>query len=96
MGIQHCEAGEEFCSQCAKERLADDIVHALRGFDSNFMLIGNIKAGELILAIRRLQEEVDRLNSLLIEIGDFAHDKSTGPAVPDALWEIRTMAYQNQ
>jgi hypothetical protein len=34
-----------------------------------------------------------RLNSALEAIGDFAHDKSTGPAVPDALWEIRAMAY---
>lgn len=29
----------------------------------------------------------------LREIGDFAHDRSTGPAVPDALWEVREMAY---
>lgn len=32
--------------------------------------------------------------SLLIEIGDYAHNASTGPAVPDALWKIREMAYQ--
>ena len=31
---------------------------------------------------------------LLIEIGDFAHNESTGPSVPDALWKIREMAYQ--
>lgn len=30
---------------------------------------------------------------MLRQIGDYAHDKSTGPAVPDALWEIREMAY---
>jgi hypothetical protein len=29
----------------------------------------------------------------LREIGDFAHDRSTGPAVEDALWEVRNMAY---
>ncbi len=29
----------------------------------------------------------------LQEIGDYAHDQSTGPAVPDALWEVRSMAY---
>lgn len=26
-------------------------------------------------------------------IGDFAHDHSTGPAVPDSLWLVREMAY---
>lgn len=30
---------------------------------------------------------------LLRQIGDAAHDASTGPAVPDKLWEIRSMAY---
>lgn len=47
-----------------------------------------------------LIREVDRLSvldskreELLRQIGDFAHDASTGPAVPDALWEIRSMAY---
>lgn len=29
----------------------------------------------------------------LQKIGDYAHDHSTGPAVPDALWEVRSMAY---
>ena len=29
----------------------------------------------------------------LQDIGDYAHDHSTGPAVPDALWEVRSMAY---
>jgi hypothetical protein len=36
---------------------------------------------------------ISRLNRALESIGDYAHDKSTGPAVPDALWEIRSMAY---
>jgi len=36
---------------------------------------------------------ISRLNKALEEIGDYAHDKSTGPAVPDALWEVRSMAY---
>lgn len=92
MDLQHIEDGSE--CQFAKDRLADDLVHALRWFDPNFLLIGNIKAGDFILAVRRLQDEIDRLNTLIAEIGDFAHDASTGPAVPDALWEIRSMAYQ--
>jgi hypothetical protein len=37
--------------------------------------------------------EIDRLHDRLRQIGDRAHDASTGPAVPDVLWEIRSMAY---
>ncbi len=34
------------------------------------------------------------MREALRAIGDYAHDKSTGPAVPDALWEVRSMAYE--
>lgn len=44
--------------------------------------------------MREAADEIERLNNLLLEIGNKAHDASTGPAVPDALWEIRSMAYQ--
>jgi hypothetical protein len=47
--------------------------------------------------VLRLREENDRLShyeSLVIEIGNFAHDISTGPAIPDDLWEVRRMAYE--
>ena len=40
------------------------------------------------------REEVERLNGVLNQIGDLAHDNSTGPAVPDLLWDIRAMAYE--
>lgn len=40
-----------------------------------------------------LKRKCEELESRLKEIGDFAHDKSTGPAVPDPLWEVRRMAY---
>lgn len=40
------------------------------------------------------EERAERYAEMLARIGDFAHDKSTGPAVPDALWEVRTMAYE--
>lgn len=36
---------------------------------------------------------IAELEALLKDIGDYAHDNSTGPAVPDALWTIRGMAY---
>lgn len=49
---------------------------------------------------RELIDERDAANAragaaeeMLRQIGDYAHDKSTGPVVPDALWEIREMAY---
>lgn len=41
-----------------------------------------------------LRAKVDRLVELLQEIGDIAHERSTGPAVPDALWEVRRMVYE--
>ena len=47
----------------------------------------------LIARLERLQEAFDEANEMLARIGDFAHDKSAGPAVPDSLWEIRSMAY---
>ncbi len=40
-----------------------------------------------------LTDDADRLREVLRRIGDMAHDASTGPAVPDVLWEIRRMAY---
>lgn len=40
-----------------------------------------------------LEAERDELHDLLRQIGDLAHAGSTGPAVPDSLWEIRCMAY---
>jgi hypothetical protein len=40
---------------------ADQIVAALRGFDPNFLLIGDIPVGEFILCIRRLQDRVAEL-----------------------------------
>lgn len=40
------------------------------------------------------REKIAHLERLLMVIGDFAHDNSTGPAVHDALWDIRRMAYE--
>ena len=44
-------------------------------------------------ALRAQANEIDRLHDRLRQIGDRAHAASTGPAVPDVLWEIRSMAY---
>jgi len=46
-----------------------------------------------VAALSEAETRIDRLQSCLGDIGDFAHDRSTGPAVPDALWEVRDMAY---
>jgi len=47
----------------------------------------------LLADLDALRAEVDRKNDELGSIGDYAYDNSTGPAVPDALWEIQSMAY---
>lgn len=39
------------------------------------------------------ERQIEALQARLTAIGDLAHDKSTGPAVPDVLWEIRSMAH---
>ena len=39
------------------------------------------------------EEDRDALQETMRLIGDTAHNASTGPAVPDVLWEIRGMAY---
>ena len=51
----------------------------------------------LVASDKLLREEfAQRQDALatLRDIGDFAHDRSTGPAVEDALWEVRRMAYE--
>ena len=41
------------------EKLGDDMLEALGGFDMNFCLIGNIPVGEMVLTITRLQAAID-------------------------------------
>ena len=45
------------------------------------------------LPLDTANERIVELESLLKSIGDYAHDRSTGPALPDDLWEVRRMAY---
>lgn len=42
--------------------------------------------------LAELKARVLELETTMAAIADYAHDHSTGPAVPDALWEIRSMA----
>jgi predicted nuclease with TOPRIM domain len=44
--------------------------------------------------VKELEADAESMNRLLIQIGNKAHDALPGPAVPDVLWEIRSMAYQ--
>lgn len=58
-------------------------------------LIGaRVRAERLVGQRDRAREEASRLRELLTEIAEYAHHHSTGPAVPDVLWEIRQMAYE--
>lgn len=41
-----------------------------------------------------LHDRIENLEARLREIAEYAHEKSTGLAVPDALWNIREMAYE--
>jgi len=79
--VAHCEAGPNYCWKCleeAKPTYGSEEIRKLR--EVNKRLADHIpNAKKMVEALR--------------EIGDFAHDKSTGPTVPDALWEIRSMAY---
>lgn len=44
--------------------------------------------------LRENESRIEELESLLKQIGDFAHSRSTGPVLPDDLWEVRMMAYE--
>lgn len=79
--VAHCEAGPEYCWKCNEEMkptYGSEEIRKLR--EVNKHLSDHIP-------------DVKKMVEALRKIGDFAHDKSTGPAVPDALWEIRSMAY---
>jgi hypothetical protein len=79
--VAHCEAGPEYCWKCHEEMkptYGSEEIRKLR--EVNKRLADHIPdAKKMVEALR--------------EIGDFAHDRSTGPTVPDALWEIRSIAY---
>lgn len=40
------------------------------------------------------KDRIEELEERLLEIGNFAHDWSSGPAIPDEMWAIRDMAYE--
>lgn len=50
-------------------------------------------ASDSMHCIDDLRTEIAVLQEKLALIGDMAHDASSGPAVPDAYWQIRYEAY---
>ena len=68
---------EDFAVELAKRANA-----AERAESARLRHLLNLARDDYNTAAQRLQD-----------IGDYAHDHSTGPAVPDSLWEVRSMAY---
>lgn len=66
---------------------------ALAASRDEYHAIESAACAERDARIAELEQQRDAAWEALAKIGDFAHDRSTGPAVPDALWEIRAMAY---
>lgn len=48
--------------------------------------------GQVLVHLRAAQARIDFLEETLRDIQAIAHDHSTGPTVPDTLWEIRGIA----
>ena len=58
-------------------------------------LIGpRVRADRLVEERDAALQEAKRLRDLLTQVAEYAHDRSTGPTVPDSLWEVRQMAYE--
>ena len=89
------EAGYKAAIAVAAEPRSDDAVPVayFRGERGNYQEVENWKEGAFPVYRVAPSEDADRLREVLHRIGDMAHDASTGPAVPDVLWEIRRMAY---
>ena len=51
-----------------------------------------IDSGNLYAALCQCLDHIEGLDDVLRAIHSYAHDHSTGPTAPDALWEIRSMA----
>lgn len=47
-----------------------------------------------IVEAEQAMMELEELKEKIHAIGNYAHDNSTGPAVPDALWDVRSMCYE--
>ena len=70
------------CKPLYDQAALDAALAAERAESARLRHLLNLARDDYNTAAQRLQD-----------IGDYAHDHSTGPAVPDALWEVRSMAY---
>lgn len=70
------------------ERAADEIaeLHAA-------LIAERAESARLRQLLNLARDDYNSAAQRLQDIGDYAHDHSTGPAVPDELWEVRSMAY---
>ena len=76
--------------ECAKT--LGDVVRVWSAVQSG-SLVPVERVRELEAENERLRDEASELLDRLQEIGNFAHQNSTGPAIPDEFWSIRDMAY---
>lgn len=60
---------------------------ALAGFDGSLLE----QVGTVLAALDALKAEVDRLRAGIDDVADECRERSTGPAEPDALWDVRRM-----
>lgn len=51
------------------------------------------KQTELEERVEELEGQLEDIKEVLEEIEEYARVNSTGPALPDALWEVRRMAF---
>ena len=82
-----------FTSQHAREAHKTGFLAGVDWFREHSRAISSDRVlGEGMLSIH--PDVLNSISDTLREIGDTAHDASTGPAVPDVLWEIRGKAYE--
>jgi hypothetical protein len=84
-----CDIGSPITSDLTLSAL----IACCSAWEPQVRILGNVRAGDAVAVLTAMRSEIELLQSKLKEIGDYAHDNSAGPAVQDALWEVRSMAY---
>jgi hypothetical protein len=62
-----------------------------RGFATE--RVNTAQARSAVGTLNDAADDIERLEALIADIRNFAHERSAGPAVEDDLWEVRRMAY---
>ena len=83
----------DISSPIAGDATLSELMACFSAWEPKVRILGNVRAGDAVALLTAMRCEIELLQSKLREIGDYAQDKSTGPAVLDALWEIKSMAY---